>query len=460
MDSEKFNAFMESKRDWGADSGFEPLWMPDFLFDFQQFLVDWTIRKGRGAVFADCGAGKTPMQLVVAQNQVMKTNKPVLLLTPKAVSFQTLEEAEKFGIEAYKATPGKNSIAIQVTNYEQLHYFHPFDYGGIVCDESSILKNDKGVRAKAIIEFARTIPYRSLWTATAAPNDWDELGTSSEALGYYGYVDMLGKFFTNKQQSAALRRGRFGRQDKWRLRGWAAKGPFWQWVTSWSRSMRKPSDFGFDDDGFILPPLEENDIEVRATNPRPGMLFDVEASGFHEEREVIKRTIPERCEAVAERVSRHNISMVWCHRNEEGKLLKKLIPNSVEICGTDSDEKREEAVKWFTRGGDEKRVLISKPRIFGFGMNFQHCDHMTYFPTHSYEQYYQAGRRLWRYGQLNPVTIDRIFTNGGKRILENLDRKARAAGTMFAKLVRYMNDALELENTYTHKEIGVPQWLN
>ncbi len=458
MDRQKFKAFMESKRDWGADSGFEPLWMPDFLFDFQQFLVDWTMRKGRSGVFADCGSGKTPMQLVVAQNQVMKTNKPTLLLTPKAVSFQTLEEAEKFDIPAQRAIPGDTTPIIQVTNYEQLHYFDSSDYGAIACDESSILKNDKGIRARAVTEFARTIPYRSLWTATAAPNDWDELGASSEALGYYGHTDMLGKFFTNKQQTATIRKFQ-NRRDKWRLRGWAAQGPFWQWVTSWSRSMRRPSDLGFDDDGFILPPLEENDIKVEARIPRPGMLFDIEATGFHEEREVIKRTTRERCEAAAERVSQHKVSMVWCHMNAEGKLLSELIPNSIEIRGPDPDKKREEAVKWFTRGTDEKRVLISKPRIFGFGMNFQHCNHMTYFPTHSYEQYYQAGRRLWRYGQSNTVTVDRIFTDGGARILANLDRKARNADTMFTKLVHYMNDALELENTYTHKKIGVPQWL-
>lgn len=458
-----YGEFLERKTDYGADSGFEPLWMPDFLFDFQVSLTDWAIRKGRAAIFADCGMGKTPMQLVWAQNVVQKTNKPVLILTPLAVTGQTLEEAGKFDIEAHRAMRvwGDGApTAIHVTNYEKLHYFSADDYGGVVCDESSILKNFDGKRKSEITEFMRLVPYRLLCTATAAPNDWNELGTSSEALGYLGYMDMLTQFFTNKQQSAALMRGRFGRSDKWRLRGHAAGGPFWRWVVSWARAARKPSDLGFDDGDFILPELVETETNVDARTPTPGMLFDMPAVNFHEEREAIRRTIPERCEAAAEKVSENGgISMVWCHLNDESKMLNDLIPDSMQIKGADPDAKKEEAARWFVHGKDERRILISKPTIFGFGLNFQHCHHMTYFPTHSYEQYYQATRRLWRFGQSKPVTVHLVYTDGGERILANLRRKSEQADRMFEDLVNYMDEELNVENVYTEREIEVPQWM-
>lgn len=454
-----YNDFIRLKRDYGADSGFEPLFMPSYLFDFQVALTDWAIRKGRAAIFADCGLGKTPMQLVWAENVKQRVNKPVLILTPLAVSYQTLMEAEKFDIEAYRAIPGQKPKAIQVTNYEKLHYFNSDDYGGVVCDESSILKNFDGKRKAQITEFMRQIPYRLLCTATAAPNDWIELGTSSEALGYYGYTDMVGKFFTSKNKSIKARRMRH-QTDKFRLRGWAAKGPFWQWVASWARAARRPSDLGFDDDGFILPPLNEYETLVKASRPADGMLFDVPATNFFEEREATRRTIQERCEKVAEKMAQNGpTAMVWCHLNPEGDLLEKLIPGAVQIAGKHSDEKKEEAARWFVHGEEKQRVLISKPKIFGFGLNFQHCSYMTYFPTHSYEQYYQATRRLWRFGQNRPVAVELIYTDGGSRMMENLRRKSAQADKMFTDLVRYMGQELYIESIYERKEIEVPQWI-
>lgn len=456
-----YQEFLRTKLDYGIDDGFEPLFMPSYLFDFQAFLVDWAVRKGRGAVFTDCGTGKTIMQLVWAENVIRKTNKPVLILTPLAVSSQTLNEAEKFDLEAYRAQPDANPTAIQVTNYEKLHYFNAKNYSGVVCDESSILKNFDGKRKSAITEFMRQVPYRLLCTATAAPNDWEELGTSSEALGYLGYTDMLGKFFTNKNNTIALQRMRHTR-DKFRLRGWAAKGPFWQWVSSWAMAARWPSDLGFDDGDFILPPLKETHTLVKANRPTPGMLFDLPATNFHEEREAIRRTLPERCEAAAAKVAENgHLSMVWCHLNDEGDLLEQLIPNSVQIAGKHSDEKKEEAARWFVNGTDERRVLISKPKIFGLGLNFQHCAHMTYFPSHSFEQYYQATRRLWRFGQTRPVTVHLIYTDGGERIMCNLDRKSKAADVMFEELVSYMNQTIELNrDNYEKGEVEIPQWMN
>ena len=449
--------FLASKRDHGARSGFAPLFMPDCLFDFQKALTDWAVRLGRAAIFADCGMGKTLMQLVWAENVVRKTNRPVLILTPLAVTRQTLAEASKFGIEAYRAVTDRRPTAALVTNYEQLHKYDAADYAGVVCDESSILKNFQGSRKAAITEFMRQVPYRLLCTATAAPNDWVELGTSSEALGYLGHMDMLTRFFANGQNTSTLRGGRWSR-DKWRLKGHAAE-PFWRWVASWARAARKPSDLGFDDDGFILPELSEQHTIIQAVKPRAGMLFDIAAVTFHEEREVLRRTITERCEAVAEKVAEHDVSMVWCHLNDESTTLRQMIPNSVEVRGADNDAKREAAADWFCDGTDTKRVLISKPRIFGLGLNFQHCAHMTYYPTHSYEQYYQATRRLWRFGQTESVIVDLVYTDGGKRMFDNLARKAKAADRMFRDLVRHMNQSERVEETYDQIEVEVPAWM-
>ena len=455
-----YSEFLKRKADLGAEDGFAPLFMPDFLFDFQRELVEWSVRKGRSAIFADCGMGKTPMQLVWAENVVRKTNKPVLILTPLAVSYQTLEESKKFDIAAVRATPGDTSAVIQVTNYEKLHHFDAGRFGGAVCDESSILKNFAGTRRAEITEFLRVLPYRLLCTATAAPNDWTELGTSSEALGYLGHTDMLTRFFTNKQRSIAAGRGRFTR-DKWRLKGHAENGPFWRWVASWARAARRPSDLGYDDDGFILPELRQEETLVEARTPTPGMLFDLPAVTFHEEREATRRTIQERCEAAAGLVEQNGrTSMVWCHLNDEGDTLERLITGSVQVCGGDSDEKKEEAARWFVAGDDVRRVLISKPTIFGFGLNFQHCAHMTYFPTHSYEQYYQATRRLWRFGQTRPVTVNLVYTDGGNRMLDNLRRKAEQAERMFDDLVGYMGQGTTIKNTYTEQEIEVPEWMS
>jgi hypothetical protein len=452
-----YQAFLKQKQQYGAESGFSPLWMPGFLYDFQQYLLDWSVRLGRAAIFADCGLGKTPMQLVWAQNVVHHTNRPVLVLAPLAVTGQTLDEAEKFGIEAHRAVSGQNGDAsIYVTNYEKLHLFSSDKYAGIVCDESSILKNLDGVRRKAITEFMRTVPYRLLCTATAAPNDWVELGTSSEALGYLGERDMKSRFFSRKAHYARDR----GKRKEWNLRPWAEDGPFWQWLSSWARTARKPSDLGYDDDGFILPSLNVNKVKIDARTPTPGRLFDMSAVTFHEEREAIRRTIAERCEAAAETVCQNGAtSMVWCNLNDEGDLLEKMIPDAVQVAGRHSDEKKEEAARWFVHGSDERRVLISKPSIFGFGLNFQHCAHMTYFPTWSYEQYYQASRRLWRFGQTRPVNIDLVYTDGGERMLAGLESKEQHAVEMFENLVQHMSKELHITETYQKQKVEVPQWM-
>ena len=458
---EQYEQFIVRKSQLTGGSGFDPLWMPDFLYDFQQSLTEWAIRQGRAAIFADCGLGKTPMQLVWAENVIRKTNGKVLIIAPLAVASQTVEEGVKFGIEVSRSNDGTAYKGITITNYERLHHFNSADFAGVVCDESSIIKNFQGVRRSEITEFMKKLEYRLLCTATAAPNDYIELGTSSEALGYLGHVDMLGRFFKNdqnsiKQRSAWRRTG--GGSPKWRFKGHAEEH-FWRWVSSWARALRRPSDLGFDDDGFILPELVITHHQIYAKNKREGMLFDLPASGLWEEREERRRTLQERCEKTAGLVADTGEPAVcWCHLNDEGDLLEKLIPDSVQVAGKDSADAKEEALLAFTHG--DIRILVIKPKIGAWGLNWQHCAHMTFFPSHSFEQYYQAVRRSWRFGQKRPVTVDIVTTEGGVNVMKNLERKDTQADVMFSSLVRHMNNSMSIgkQDNYTKNE-EVPTWL-
>ena len=451
--------FLDRKTQGGADSGFDPIWMPDFLFDFQASMVEWAVRKGRSAIFEDCGLGKTPQGLVVASNFSRKTRKPVLYLTPLAVGPQTIREAEKFGIQARLCRDGvvKPGDHIVVANYERLHYFNPDDFGGAVCDESSILKSFAGQRRGEITAFMRKVPYRLLQTATAAPNDYIELGTSSEALGYMGHMDMLNRFFKNDLNNSAQGRMR-GEVIKWRLKG-HAELPFWRWVCSWARAIRRPSDLGFDDQAFTLPALREVEHLVDSSSLADGMLFALPAVGLKEQREERRRTVQERCERVASLVNHTGQpALVWCHMNDEGDMLEKMIPDAVQVSGADSDERKEDRLTAFADG--KARVLITKPKIGAWGLNYQHCNHVTFFPSHSFEQYYQAVRRCWRFGQKRPVTVDIVTTEGERGVMRNLQRKAEQADAMFSRLVAEMNQALAIDriNNMT-KKIEVPSWL-
>lgn len=401
----------------------------------------------------NCGLGKTPQLLVWAQNVVMHTNRPVLVLTPLAVSGQTVREADKFGVDAQQSRDGKFSKKIVVTNYEKLHLFDPADFCGVVCDESSCIANFDAKRTAAVTEFMRTLPYRLLCTATAAPNDYIELGTSAETLGEMGYSDMITRFFKQQKKGG----NHAWNRDTYYLRPHAARD-FWRWVCSWSRACRKPSDLGFDDGKFLLPPLTTTEHVIQANKIRPGFLFDMPAVTLEEQGEERRRTIKERCEKVAELLSHDRPGIAWCRLNPEGDLLEKLIPGSVQISGSDSDEAKEEKILAFVSG--QYRVLVSKPQIVGYGLNLQHCAHMTFFPSHSFQQYYQAVRRCWRFGQSSPVQVDVVTTAGGRVVLANLQRKAENADEMFANLVRPMNDHLNIarSNPFTQKA-GLPSWL-
>jgi hypothetical protein len=451
-----YDSFLLSKAQVGQAHGFEPVWMPRILFDYQLALVGWAIRRGRAAIFADCGLGKTGCQLVWAENVVRHTNRPVLVLTPLAVGGQTVREGEKFGVEAYRSHHGEFPAGsrVVVANYERLKHFKPDDFAGVVCDESSGIKDFGGKRKAEVTEFLRTVPYRLLCTATAAPNDHDELGTSSEALGELGYQDMIGKFFTKETRKDARGWGR----TKYQLKGHAVTG-FWRWVCSWARACRRPSDLGFDDGRFVLPELITREHEVTATRVAPGRLFDCPGITLQDQREEQRRTIEDRCGKVAELVGGTGQPAVcWCHLNDEGDELARIVPGAVQVSGADDDDEKEEKLAAFAAG--QIRVLVTKPQIAGFGLNWQHCAHQTYFPSHSFEQWYQGVRRSWRFGQTRPVVVDVVTTEGGAGVLANLRRKAVQADTMFAELVRLMNESLRIgRSQYGDKPQTVPAWM-
>lgn len=451
-----YRDFLQRKEQVGTRDGFDPLCMPNFLFDFQKHLVEWAVVKGRAAIFADCGMGKTPMQLVWAENVVRHTNRPVLILTPLAVSAQTMREAEKFGIQCARPVAGKPHSGINVTNYERLHHFDPDDFSGVVCDESSILKSFDGVRRKEITQFMRRMKYRLLCTATAAPNDYHELGTSSEALGYLGHMDMMNRFFKNDLNNSATRS--YGQTLKWRFKGHAEE-PFWKWVCSWARAVRRPSDIGFRDGDFILPPMETREHIVEASRLAEGMLFAFTAVGMAEQREERRRTIDERCEKVATIVANTGKpALIWCHLNPEGDLLERLVPGAVQVSGSDSDEAKEEKFLAFSSG--QARVLVTKPKIGAWGLNFQHCAHVSFFPSHSFEQFYQGVRRCWRFGQKRSVEVDIVTTEGERGVLANLQRKADAADKMFGRIVAHMQEHMDIDrSTRFTKDEEFPAWL-
>ncbi len=450
-----YGTFLTDKRHLASLGGFEPLWMPDYLFDFQASATEWNIRKGRAGTFFNCGMGKSPMQLVWAENVIRHTNRPVLLATPLSVGAQMLKEAHRFQVDAVRSSGQMpNRAKVVITNYEKLHHFNRDDLSGFACDESGCLKNYDAKTRDAVIDFMRPIPYRLLCTATAAPNDYVELGNSAEALGEMGFQDMVSKFFKKETSKDHLGWGR----THYRMRGHAVTD-FWRWVCSWSRAARKPSDLGFDDTRFILPPLETHEHTVVASTPREGLLFDMPAVTLEEQREERRRTIPERCQMAAELIAAHNgPSIAWCHLNDEGDELERLIPNCVQVSGAMDDDEKEEAFEAFVTGQIDN--LVSKPTLGAWGLNFQHCAHQTFFPSHSFEEYYQAVRRSYRFGQTRPVRIDIVTSEGQQGVLANLNRKAVQADEMFERMVALMNDPniIAADQTYPVKEV-VPSWL-
>jgi hypothetical protein len=446
----KYAAILSRRRQFGEDSGFDPTWMPDSLFGFQSALVEWATRKGRAAIFADCGLGKSAMQLTWAENVVRKTNRPVLILTPLAVAAQMVQEAAKFGIHAERCGDGRftSGARIIVTNYERLHHFTAAEFAGVACDESGILKNHAGATRNAVCEFMRAMPYRLLCTATPAPNDVIELGNSVEALGICRRVDMLAKYFIHDSADTG----------HWRLKGHAIDA-FWSFAASWARAIRHPRDIGFEQDGYDLPPLQLTTRLLPSSAPE-GFLFPIEARTLDEQRHERRTTIEARCAAVAELVQADpSPFLAWCSLNDESAMLGRMIPGAVELSGSDSDDVKEEKVLAFATG--QIRALVTKPKICSHGVNWQSCHRMSFFPSHSHEQFYQAVRRCWRFMQRHPVIVHIVTTEAESSVLENLRRKEREAGQMFSRLVDHMRSHYsDQPDTYNPTQpLILPSWL-
>jgi hypothetical protein len=453
-----YKEFLEKKSHLSGNFGFEPVYIPDYLFDFQKYISEYAIKKGRCAIFLDTGLGKTAIQLTIAEDIVRKTNKRVLILTPLAVAFQFLIEAEKIGLEDIQHSKhGEIKEKIIVTNYERLEYFDSKDFIAVLLDESSILKNFDGATRQKITTFMKKVKYRFLSTATPSPNDFVELGTSSEALGYLGYTDMLTKYFTNNEDT--IKPQNIG--TKWILKG-HARDDFFKWISSWSMSARKPSDLGFENKGFDLPNLKTRHHSVKndknlIVNGQI-QLFNAIARRLKEIRSEQSLTVEKRCEKAVELSQKHNTSVYWCNLNREGDLIQSLDKEAKQIIGSMSIDKKEEILIAFTKG--EIKKLITKPKMTAFGLNWQHCNHTVFFPTFSYEQYYQSIRRFWRFGQKKDVLVDLVFSDGQKRVLDGLLAKAEKANQLFSKLNDTINSEYSIKKSKFNKEITLPKFLN
>ena len=454
----EYKEFLEKKRHLLGDFGFDPNFIPEIAFDFQRNIIEKSVRKGRIAVFADTGLGKTLIQISIAKNIINHTNKRVLILTPLAVAFQFILEAEKLGIDDIEySKDGKFTKKIVICNYERLHYFESNDFIGVILDESSILKNFDGKIKGNITAFVKKIPYRFLSTATPSPNDFIELGTSSEALGYMGHMDMLGKFFKNNQNSVDSTNQNIG--EKFYLKPHAEKD-FFAWVNQWSIMVKMPSDLGFSDEKYILPELLINTHIVKNESlldiDGQMQMFNKPAKNFNEVRHEVKQTIEKRVDKALELAS-GKTSVYWCNRNEESKILKSNDPESVEIIGSQSIDQKEEILKAFASG--EIKRLITKAKMTGMGLNWQHCNHSVFFPTYSYEQYYQAIRRFWRFGQNKDVTIDMVISDGQERVLDAIQQKTEKAKQLHTQLTLNVNSVFNQKVKDFNKKITKPNFL-
>lgn len=421
-----YQSFINSKRVKAKSNGIDAHNLNENLFPFQRDIVKWALRKGRSAIFADCGLGKTLMQLEWANQVHMATGKDVLILAPLAVSNQTVNEGRKFGINVTKCREQSDvKDGINITNYEILHKFDASHFIGIVLDESSILKSFTGkIRNQIISEFEQT-PFKLACTATPSPNDHMELGNHSEFLGAMDRTEMLAMFFVHDGGDTA----------KWRLKG-HAKDAFWDFVASWAVMVRSPKDLGYsDDDSFQLPELKETINTVENTIDAEGRLFAIEALTLSEQQKARKESIEQRVKMAADMINGNDRPwIVWCDYNNESEALTKAIHDAVEVKGSDTSEHKEDALIGFSEG--RYRVIVTKPSIAGFGMNWQHCSDMCFVGlSHSYEQYYQAIRRSYRFGQKNPVNVQIVISDIEQAVVRNVMRKKEDSADMIEEMV-------------------------
>ncbi|HRP26052.1 hypothetical protein [Thauera sp.] len=411
--------------------------LPSFLFPHQRDIVAWALRRGRAAIFAGTGLGKTAMELVWADAVAGHTGRPVLIFAPLAVSQQHIREAEKFNLPArIVRNQSEVSAGVNVTNYQKIGHFDLRAFGGVVLDESSILKATDGHYRTRLIGECSGIPFRLAATATPAPNDFMELGNHAEFLGVMSYTDMLATFFTHDG----------GDTQKWRLKG-HAENEFWKWMASWAVMLRQPSDLGYPNDGYDLPPLNQTQHRVAvdyAPSIETGMLFPVEARSMDERRAARRDSVEDRVALAASITPADRPFVWWCNLNAEADALAKAIPGAVNLSGSDSDDEKERKLMAFAAGGF--RVLVSKPSICGHGMNWQHCADTGFVGlSDSFEQVYQAIRRFWRFGQTKPVNVHFIAAETEGAVVANLRRKEADAERMAAAMVRHMADLSSAE---------------
>ena len=429
-----YQEFLNAKSTAAPVAGFDPQQFTAPLFPFQRDIVTMACRVGKFCIWADCGMGKTAMQLEWAHQVHRQTGGNVLVLAPLAVAHQTVREGAKFGISCqFAATQSDVNPGITITNYEKLGHFDSTAFDGVVLDESSILKAYTGKTRNQIIEaFAKT-PYRLACSATPAPNDHMELGNHAEFIGVMTRTEMLAMFFVHDGGDTA----------KWRLKG-HAKDKFWEWVCSWAVTIRKPSDLGYEDGDFVLPELRIQDCTVEA--PREAAagddgqmaLFAMEARTLSDQRHVRKASLQLRVAAAANLANGNTEQwLVWCDLNDESKSLTAAIDGAVEVSGSDSDDHKRQSAIDFQDG--KIRVLVSKPSIFGFGLNFQRCHNVAFVGlSHSYEAFYQAIRRCWRFGQEQPVNAHIIYDVAEGRVIDNIRRKEADSIQMAQSMVEIM----------------------
>lgn len=434
--------------------------LPSALFPFQRDIVQWALRRGRAALFAGTGLGKSLMELSWANAIHQATNGNVLIMTPLAVAAQMIREADKFNIPAKQCkTQDDVRPGISVTNYAKLDHFDLSQFKGIVLDESSILKAQDGKTRTKLIQDCQRIPYRLAATATPAPNDFMELGNHAEFLGVMSFVEMLAMFFVHDG----------GETQKWRLKG-HAEDEFWRWMCSWAIMMRKPSDLGYENGGFDLPPLLTHQHTV-AVEYKPdletGFLFPIEAQTLQERIKARRSSVDERVDAAAKLVTHDRPWVTWCNLNSESEALSSAIKGAVEVRGSDSEDRKESILNDFSLGNIQH--LVTKPSICGYGMNWQHCADTAFVGLNdSFEQVFQAIRRFWRFGQTKPVNVHFIASEIEGAVVANLRRKEADAERMADAMVAHMADITSAEihgvtrNKADYKptqKIIIPEWM-
>lgn len=443
-----YSEFLNSKFALTQAQGFAPPKMPDSFFPMQSDLTGWAIKRGRAAIFADTGLGKSRMQIAWADAVVKHTQSDAMIFAPLAVAQQTVKEGASIGINiTYCREESDLRPGINISNYERMHKFDSTQFKGVVLDESSIIKHHDAKTFRTLTEMYGTTPYRFCATATPAPNDWTEFGTHAEFLGICSRAEMLAEFFTHDGGETSI----------WRLKG-HARELFWKWVASWAAFIRRPSDLGYDDSLYNLPPLKITEHVVKTSMPTNGMLFAMEAQTLSERRDARRFSLADRVEECAAIVNNDKQSwVVWCDLNAEGDALKLSIPGAVEIRGSDDADVKEKRLIDFASG--KIRVLITKPSIAGFGLNWQHCARMAFVGvTDSFEAYYQAVRRCWRFGQTKEVNVHVFSSEAEGAVVANLKRKERDVIEMGEQLSAETREAVyaSIKSAQRHTNVYNP----